>query len=91
MTREEKLVILRKDLQIATSQMDDYLGLLLDAAVQMIEREGISLTDSTEDAMLEEMYAAYLYRKRRENTPMPRMLRYVLNNRLFQQKAREDG
>ncbi len=38
--------------------------------------------------MLVEQYAAYLYRKRKdEKAAMPRMLRYMLNNRLFRQKA----
>ena len=42
--------------------------------------------------MLVEMYAAYLYRRRREeNVQMPRMLRWALNNRLFSQKGEADG
>jgi len=45
-----------------------------------------------QDAMLVEMYAAYLYRRRREeNVQMPRMLRWALNNRLFGQKGAADG
>ena len=43
-------------------------------------------------AQLVEMYAAYLYRKRREATAeMPRMLRWALNNRVFSGKVRADG
>ena len=57
-----------------------------------IAQEGITLTDTVQDAMLVEMYAAYLYRRRREeNVQMPRMLRWALNNRLFGQKGAADG
>ena len=51
---------------------------------------GISEFFSAEDGMLIEMYAAFLFRKRRETElAMPRMLRWQLNNRLFSQKAGE--
>ena len=55
------------------------------------EREKITeLTYNVEDGMLIEMYAAYLYRKRKEEKGiMPRMLRYELNQRLFSQKGSE--
>ena len=46
-------------------------------------REGVTLTNSAEDAQLIIMYAAYLYRKRATNEGMPRMLRWALNNRIF--------
>ena len=53
----------------------------------MITREGINLTESIEDGNLIVMYAAYLYRKRADSSPvMPRMLRYALNNRVFSEK-----
>ena len=83
------LTALKVNLQISTSAMDTYLGQLITAARSYISREGITLTESVEDGMLVEMYAAYLYRRRREeNVQMPRMLRWALNNRLFSQKAR---
>ena len=82
------LTALKVDLQISTSAMDTYLGQLIAAAQSYITQEGIVLTGSPGDGMLVEMYAAYLYRKRREeNVSMPRMLRWALNNRLFSQKA----
>lgn len=84
------LIILKTDLQISAVQYDTYLGNIIKMARAAIEREGIELTNSVEDGMLVEMYAAYLYRKRKEeNTVMPRMLRYALNNRLLSQKAGE--
>lgn len=68
--------------------MDNYLLNLISAAKSFITREGVTLTSSTEDGMLVEMYAAYLYRRRREeNVAMPRMLRWALNNRIFSEKA----
>lgn len=80
----EILSALKVDLQISTNAMDVYLGQLITAAQTYISAEGIVLTDSIGDGMLVEMYAAYLYRRRREeNVTMPRMLRWALNNRLF--------
>lgn len=81
------LVPLKIDLQISTSAMDDYLIELIETARDFIATEGITLTDDISDAMLVEMYAAFLYRKRRENVPMPRYLRWALNNRLMHEKA----
>ena len=88
MTDEEILTVLKIDLQISTNKMDTYLRQLIGAARSYITQEGILLECSTGDGMLVEMYAAYLYRRRREeNVTMPRMLRWALNNRLFSQKA----
>lgn len=64
-----------------------YLTQAISAAQAFITREGVVLTDSIEDGQLVEMYAAYLVRKRATTEPMPRMLRWALNNRLFSQKA----
>lgn len=69
-----------------------YLTQAISAAQTFITREGVALTDSIEDGQLVEMYAAYLVRKRATTEPMPRMLRWALNNRLFSQKAQvSDG
>ena len=88
MNTNEILKILKNDLQISVSNYDDYLKNVITLAEKAINTEGIILTVSAEDAMLVEMYAAYLYRKRREESaPMPRSLRYMLNNRLMSQKA----
>ena len=66
---------------------------LLEAAEEYITTEGSRLDSTPGDRQLIVMYAAYLYRKRGEESPaMPRMLRYALNNRLFSQKMKEaDG
>lgn len=70
-----------------SEQRAAFLTQAIQAARQFITREGVALTDSVEDGQLVEMYAAYLVRKRATTEPMPRMLRWALNNRLFSQKA----
>lgn len=89
MTKSDVLTIMKTDLEISGTGRDTYLNNLIDLAETAISREGITLDNSTEDWMLVESYAAFLYRKRREDTvAMPRSLRYLLNNRLFSEKAR---
>lgn len=92
LTDEDILGILKVDLQVSSSALDLYLLVLITSARAYIAQEGITLADTAQDAMLVEMYAAYLYRRRREeNVQMPRMLRWALNNRLFGQKGAADG
>ena len=89
MTNTEILALLQVDLgeMYPSIQREQYLNQTIDAARGFIAREGIDLTGSVEDGQLVEMYAAYLIRKRANDTGMPRMLRWALNNRLFSQKA----
>ena len=88
MTDANKLVILKKDLQMTTTANDEYLETLLTFAKAAIEREGIVLEDNIECDMAVIHYAAYLFRKRAgTDTAMPRFLRYELNNLLFSQKG----
>lgn len=77
------LPLLKMDLDIHTTKRDEYLNTLILSAKEFIEEEGITLGQSYGDTLLVEMYAAYLYRKRKENVAMPRMLRSALNNRLL--------
>lgn len=72
-------------------KIESNLNFLADVAIKRIEEEGIIFVDSfsVEDANLVVMYASWLYSKRTAGEqPMPRMLRYALNNRLFSQKAK---
>ena len=88
MTADERLILLKADLELMGSIKDAYLKHLLAVAEEEIAREGIRLTDCVSDENLRIMYAAYLYRKRAaEITTMPRMLRWALNNRLMKQKG----
>lgn len=83
------LDILKVDLQISVSNYDRYLQKLIDLSKAAIKKEGIKLDETdAEHGMIVEMYAAYLYRKRREEqATMPRYLRYELNNLLLSQKG----
>jgi hypothetical protein len=89
-TNEEKLILLKKDLQRTTSANDEYLSALLSQASSAIQTEGIILDGTIECDMAVVQYAAYLFRKRAANeTSMPRFLRWNLNNILMKQKGRQ--
>lgn len=82
------LNMLKIDLGITGTAYDERLQQILASAAEMITREGIKLTDSAEDKQLQVAYAAWVWRRRDSGAGMPRMLRYLLNNRLFSEKAR---
>ena len=64
MTTEERLLLLKKDLQLLTTANDDYLRWLLEAASSSIQREGIKLVEGNlECDMVQIHYAAYLFRE----------------------------
>lgn len=92
MTKEERLTLLKNDLQMLTSSNDTLLSSLLDASVEYIQKEGITLVENDIGIdMIIVQYAAYLFRKRAsEETVMPRFLRYNLNNILFSQKGKRN-
>lgn len=91
MTNEEKLILLKKDLQMLTSANDEYLSALLSQAASAIQTEGIVLDSSIECEMAVVEYSAYLFRKRASTeTAMPRFLRWNLNNILIKQKGRRN-
>lgn len=87
------LAMVKTDLQISSSAYDEYLWQLVESAKSFIETEGITLDlTAAADIQIVEMYAAYLYRsKTKDDAAMPRSLRYALNNRLFKEKAAENG
>lgn len=82
------LAQLKVDLGITTDAYDNRLTQYLNAAAGQIAREGITLDlSSADDALLQVMYAAWMWRRRDSGEGMPRMLRYQMNNRLFQEKV----
>lgn len=87
MNEELLLIAVKTDLGISTDVYDDRLRSRLLTAQQRIASEGVTLRDSEEDRDLVVMYAAWLWRFRLTNEPMPRMLRYALNNRVLSEKA----
>lgn len=99
-TREQTNVLLKMleaDLDLMTDYMDEdsrqrkttQLVQYIMSATAFIEREGITLDfDKIDDCILTVMYASWLYDKRKDGVAiMPRMLRYNLNNRLFNEKV----
>ena len=63
MNAQQRLVILKKDLQLLTDVHDEYLKVLMEQGQAAIEREGIVLTEGdVESDMAVVQYAAYLFR-----------------------------
>lgn len=91
MTIDNILEMLKVDLGISTDAYDERLESYISYAVGEIEREGITLEDTTEEQNLVAMYSAWLWRKRETGEGMPRMVRYALNNKLFSQKMQGEG
>lgn len=92
MTEAEVLGMLKIDLGFTSDTYDERLTAVINSAVAMMEREGASSIDfdSVEDVQLTIMYAGWLWRKRFNYEPMPRMLRWALNNRILGEKAKVD-
>lgn len=91
MTDADKVTMLKVDLGITTAAYDGRLENYLKSARKMMEREGVVLTsgedETIDDINLNIMYAAWLWRKRDTGEGMPRMLRWELNNRIFDLKT----
>lgn len=81
------LEMLKIDLGITTNAYNSRLEQYIASAKTQIEREGVTIDESSvDDTQLTVMYAAWLWRKRDSMEGMPRMVRYALNNRLFSEK-----
>lgn len=92
MTAEERLNMLKHDLQRSTSTQDTYLSALLEQAETAMQREGIIDDGTTDYNMAVVDYASFLFRKRNDpSMTMSRFLRYELNNLLFSQKLRDES
>lgn len=91
MTAEQKATILaalKVDLGIKqTTAYDERLGQIIEASAGMIATEGASLDfNDVQDVQIVVMYAAWIWRRRDTGEGMPRMLRWALNNRIFEGK-----
>lgn len=87
MAQADILERLKINLQIAGTAYDQRLTQIIAAAENFIETEGIDLNLASEgDMQIVEMYAEWLWRRRDTGDGMPRMLRRIMNNRLFSQK-----
>ena len=91
MNTEDLLTLTQANLDLLSTDENrkNQLSFLIKTAIELIAREGVTLTEpyASEDANLIVMYASYLYRKRATDEPMPRMLRWALNNRIFGRNA----
>lgn len=86
MNYEGLLSGLKIDLGITTTAYDARLIEYLKRAGAEIEREGINLNGSDDDKNLVIQYAAWMWSKRDTGEGIPRMIRWLLNNRLFGDK-----
>lgn len=91
MNKGDLLTLVQSNLDLLSvdATRESQLEFLIDTAIELIAREGVTLTEpyTSEDANLIVMYTSYLYRKRATDEPMPRMLRWALNNRIFGRNA----
>ena len=91
MNKGDLLTLVQSNLDLLSvdKTRESQLNFLIDTAIELIAREGVTLTEpyTSEDANLIVMYASYLYRKRATDEAMPRMLRWALNNRIFGRNA----
>ena len=92
MNDTDKLSMLKIDLGITTTAYDARLSQYLAIAENEIRREGYNLrADSIDDNQLQISYAAWMWRRRDTGEGMPRMIRWQLNNRLFDVGGDSDG
>jgi hypothetical protein len=90
---EIMLGMLKVDLGISSTAYDSRLGQYLTSAKAEIVREGVSFptTLGVDDMQLIVMYATWMWKKRETGEGMPRMIRYLLNQKVFSQKMRGDA
>lgn len=87
MSEENALLkMLKTDLGITTRIYDVRFVQYIEAAKAEITREGVKLKDNLADNNLVVQYAAWMWRKRDTGAGMPRMIRWQLNNRIFEEK-----
>lgn len=83
------LQMVKTDLGIKANAYDTRLTQYVNSAKSAIIREGASLSDAVEDMQIVAMYAGWLWKKRDTGEGMPRNLRWMLNNKIFSEKARD--
>lgn len=87
MTEAERLAALKIDLGITATAYDERLKQYLNVAAENIKNEGVTLDYSRYDHnQIVIMYAGWMWRRRESGQGMPRMVRYQLNNLIFQDK-----
>lgn len=90
--KQNLLSALRVDLGIKrTGEYDQRLIQYLESAVTDITRQGATLNlDDVNDCMFVIQWASWQWRRRGTGEGMPRMLRYGINCRVFDEKMQEN-
>lgn len=85
----DALKLLKADLGILHDKLDqDVLIPRIKSAKEDIEREGIKIDmENMSHVVIVTDYASWLYRKRTQDVPFPRSLRFRMNNLLYSQKG----
>lgn len=90
MDNDQILKLFKLDMGIMTDKRDYYFSELIQAARKELTDKGISLKDeAVGDMMLISDYAAWIYRKRQEDTQLSRNLQMRIRNRIVKARARD--
>lgn len=91
-TKSNLLILLKLDLGITHNLRDAYFNKSITSAQNEIEKMGAILDFSQEDdQMLLVDYAAWSYRKRQEDVPLSRSIKFRINNRVIKKAGTLDG
>lgn len=83
------LALFKQDMGIKNNAKNTYFKNLIKASEKELERKGIRLDkNSVDDAMLVSDFAAWNYRKRQEDTPLPANLSNRIKNRIIRRRAK---
>lgn len=82
------LGLFKQDMGIRGNAKDAYFKTLIESSKRELERKGIKLdATSVDDAMLVSDFAAWNYRKRQENVPLPANLQDRIRNRIIRRRS----
>lgn len=91
MYNEQALELFKLDLGIKNNAKDDYFKTRIAAAQKELEEKGVYINcANVEDAMLIADYAAWIYRKRQDDAPLPVNLKLRIKNRVIKRRAKGD-
>lgn len=82
------LELLKIRLNRADEALDDYFAARVKSAAESLERNGITLTDKSEDILLVVDMAAWQYQNRDKSGTMPEWLRLMRRERWLGNKAK---
>jgi hypothetical protein len=87
---ETLLNLLKIDLGITHNLRDAFFIKLIEGTKQEIKRRGITYDEnSADDQMLIVDYAAWVYRKRAEDTPLAANIQHRIRNRIIKERIQK--